>query len=157
MRIERKRLAEIDKQLIIQLCNDPQIKKHMPLSKENFDLDEYEKFIKAKEKIWLDNNYGPWAYLVDGKFVGWGGLQPEDGDVEIALVLHPQYWGYGPLLFKDIIKYAFETLKLKSVIVLFPPSRSKVKGLLKLGFKKEIEVDIEGSQFIRYRLDSHLC
>lgn len=154
MQIERKRLNEIDAELVIQLCNNPQIKKHMPLSKDNFDQDEYRKFINAKEKIWIDNGYGPWAYFVDGNFVGWGGLQPEDGEVEIALVLHPQYWGYGPLLFKDIIKYAFDILKLKSIIVLFPPSRTKIKGLIKLGFKKEAEVEIEGKKFVRFRLES---
>jgi hypothetical protein len=36
--------------------------------------------------------HGPWAFIVDGKFAGWGGLQPEEGDADLELVLHPDYW-----------------------------------------------------------------
>lgn len=154
MKLEKKRLTEIDKKLIIQLCNHHQVKKHMPLSKDEFDEQEYKKFLITKEKIWTDYGYGPWAYLIDGEFVGWGGLQPENNDVEVALVLHPNYWGYGPVIFKDIIHDAFETLKLKSVIILFPPTRNRIKGIFKIGFKKEAEVDIDGKQFVRFRLNA---
>lgn len=152
MKLEKKRLPEINKHLIIQLCDHPLVKKHMPLSKNDFDEHEYEKFIAAKEKIWADCGYGPWAYLIDGKFVGWGGLQPEEGDVEVALVLHPNYWGYGTIIFKGIIQYAFTTVKLKSIIIMLPPTRTRIKGILKMEFKKEADVEIEGKHFIRFRL-----
>lgn len=33
------------------------------------------------------------GFFVDGQFAGWGGLQQEDGDADLALVLHPDYWG----------------------------------------------------------------
>ena len=26
----------------------------------------------------------PWAFLLDGKFAGWGGLQPEEGDADLS-------------------------------------------------------------------------
>lgn len=152
MRLEKKRLPEIDKQLIIQLCNNPLVRKHMPLAVSYFDENEYDKFIVAKEKIWAEYGYGPLAYLIDGNFIGWGGLQPEDGDVEIALVLLPKYWGLGTRITQEIIKFAFDTIKLKSVIILFPHSRARIKGIIKMGFQKEDEIEIEGEYFIRYRL-----
>jgi len=31
-------------------------------------------WIAGKEKLWAEHGYGPWAFLIDGKFAGWGGL-----------------------------------------------------------------------------------
>jgi [ribosomal protein S5]-alanine N-acetyltransferase len=153
MKIVKKRLPEIDKSQIIQLCNNPLVRKHMPLAEGSFDENSYAEFITAKEKIWEECGYGPWAYILDGQFIGWGGLQPEHDDVEVVLVLHPNYWGYGKRIVQDLIHDAFENLKLSSVIILFPPSRTRIKVILKLGFQQEDEIEIEGKTFVRYRLN----
>lgn len=149
---ELKYLTEIDKDEMIKLMNHPLILRHMPLATAKFDDEKYTQFIKAKEKIWNEKGYGPWAFVINGKLAGWGGLQPENGDVEIALVLHPKYWGLGKIAYDKIINYAFEKLGLDSLIVLFPPSRNRIKGLFRLGFKKDGELEIEGKKFFRYRI-----
>jgi [ribosomal protein S5]-alanine N-acetyltransferase len=41
---------------------------------------------------------------------------------------------------------------LESVTILFPPTRTRIKGILRLGFQEDGEVEIEGERFIRYRL-----
>jgi len=151
---EFKRLSEVSKESIIELMNHPLILRHMPLATGKFNEDEYHQFIKAKQAIWNERGYGPWAFVVNGQFVGWGGLQPENDDVEIALVLHPKYWGLGKATYDKIIDYAFGQLGLNSLIVLFPPSRSRIKGLFRLGFEKDGEVEIQGQKFFRYRLFS---
>lgn len=152
MNIEFKQLNEINPSEIIELMNHPLVRKHMPLAKAPFDKAAYRAFLLAKQKIWTDYGYGPWAFLLDGKFIGWGGIQPEQGDADLALVLHPHYWGLGKTIYQQIIEQAFGPFGFSSVTVLFPPTRNRVKGLLRLGFRPDGELVIEGERFLRYRL-----
>jgi hypothetical protein len=60
---------------------------------------------------------------------------------------------YITLLFKPfLMNTAFEEMGFESVTILFPPTRTRVKGILRLGFKPDGEVEISGERFIRYRL-----
>lgn len=151
MNIEFKQLYEINKSEIIDLMNNPLVRRHMPLSTA-FDEKAYNEFLLAKKQLWETHGYGPWAFVVDGKFAGWGGLQYEQGDADLALVLHPNYWGVGKAIYKEIINKAFSEMGLASVTILFPPSRVRIKGLFHLNFEPDGEVEIQGSRFLRYRL-----
>ena len=84
--------------------------------------------------------------------MGWGGLQPEEGKADLALVLHPDDWGMGKLLYDKIIERAFSEMGFTSITILFPPSRTRLKGILRLGFEPDGEITIGGERFIRYRL-----
>lgn len=152
MTIEFKQLREIRPSDIIELMNNPHVRRHMPLAKEAFDEAAYHTFIVEKTRLWAEHGYGPWAFLVDGNFAGWGGLQFEQGDADLALVLHPKYWGLGKKLYEEIIKRAFEEMGLKSVTALLPPSRKGLKALLRLHFKPDGELLIDGERFYRFRL-----
>jgi ribosomal-protein-alanine N-acetyltransferase len=149
-----KRLSEVDRSAIIDLMNDPLVRRHMPLAKVNFGPAECDEFVAAKERLWEDYGYGPWAFVVDGEFAGWGGLQPEGGEVDLALVLHTKHWGLGKALYQEIISLAFGRLGFKSVTVLLPPTRTRVSGVLTLGFKPDGEAEVAGERFIRYRLNA---
>ena len=153
MIIEFKRLTEIDKTEIIELMNNPLVRRHMPLLKDNFDERDCAEFVAAKEKLWLDYGYGPWAFVVDGHFAGWGGLQRENGEADLAMVLHPEYWGIGKTLFNKIIDRAFGEMGIETLTVLVPPTRKRIKALLKIGFKTDGEFEIGGERFIRFRLN----
>lgn len=50
---------------------------------------------------WQQYGYGPWAFEIDQQFAGWGGLQYEEGDADLALVLHPKFWGSG----KEVLQW----------------------------------------------------
>lgn len=152
MAIEFKQLSEVNKADIIDLMNNPLVRRQMPLTSHNFDETDYEAFIAGKQKLWDEYGYGPWAFVVDGRFAGWGGLQPEEGDVDLAIVLHPDYWGMGKAIYDHIIDFAFEVKGFESVIILLPPSRTRVKGVLRLGFEPDGETETFGERFIRYRL-----
>jgi [ribosomal protein S5]-alanine N-acetyltransferase len=125
MRLEFKRLPEVKTADIIDLMNNPQVRKEMPLTKSNFN---------------------------DGQFAGWGGVQPEAGEADLALVLHPRFWGTGKRIYDEIIKRAFEEMGLASVVIFFPPSRTRVRGLRRLGFVQDGEMMFGDERFIRYRL-----
>lgn len=151
MEIEFKRLSKVSKSRIIDLMNNHLVRRQMPLLTGDFNESVCDKFIATKESLWTEHGYGPWAFIANGQFAGWGGLQPQNGEADLALVLHPNYWGIGKILYKRIIDFAFDEMKLTSVTVLFPPTRTRIKGLLRLGFVEDGEFNIENGQFIRYR------
>jgi ribosomal-protein-alanine N-acetyltransferase len=152
MAVAFKRLPEVDKADLVELMNHPLVRRQMPLTRDNFTENDAKNFVEGKEQLWADHGYGPWAFFVDGSFAGWGGLQPEEGDADLGLVLHPNYWGKGKAIYDEIIRRAFGEMGFSSVIVLLPPSRTRVRGLARLGFTQDGELEIGGEQFIRYRL-----
>ena len=152
MDISFKRLTEIDKLAIIELMNHPLLKRHMPLLDDEFDEDDCDRFVAEKEKLWADHGYGPWGILVDGDFAGWGGLQPEGEDADLGLVLHPDYWGLGEAIYREIIAMGFGPMGFESVTVLLPLTRRRDRVLKRLDFQSEGEVELYGERFLRYRL-----
>ncbi|MFN0178484.1 MAG: GNAT family N-acetyltransferase [Gemmatimonadales bacterium] len=150
--IEFLRLSEVDPADLIALMNDPRVRRHLPLARGRFGPAECAGFVAAKERLWAEHGYGPWAVIIDGEFAGWGGLQPEGEDVDLGLVLRPKYWGCGRLLYERFVATAFAELRAPSVIILLPPSRARVSGIRRLGFRLDGEVELGGERFYRYRL-----
>ena len=124
----------------------------MPLTRDDFDETDCERFVAGKERLWEKYGYGPWAFFVHGAFAGWGGLQPEDGDANLALVLHPDYWGTGRAIYEEIVARALGEMGFGSVTALLPTTRTRVRGLMRLGFEPDGETEIDGEHFVRYRL-----
>lgn len=153
-RIEFLRLPEVDPADLIALMNDPRVRRHLPLARGTFGPAACARFVAAKERLWAKHGYGPWAFVIDDEFAGWGGLQPEGNDVDLGLVLRPKFWGTGRVLYRRLVAYAFEERRVTSVIILLPPSRVRVSGVLALGFLPDGEVQIAGERFLRYRLRS---
>ena len=154
MNLEFTHLKEIDCAEIIALNTHPLVRRQMPLSSDHFGEVECREWVAGKEKQWEEHGYGPWAFLIDGRFAGWGGLQYENGDADLGLVLHPEYWGKGRAIYEAIIARAFGEMGLESVTILLPPSRTRVRGIFKLGFQPDGEVEIDGERFLRYRLNA---
>lgn len=152
MNIDFKRLTEVKKSEIIELMNNPLVRRQMPLIRDSFGENDCDEFVAAKERLWLEYGYGPWAFFIDGQFVGWGGLQAENGEADLGLVLHPNHWGIGKAIYKKIIGRAFGEMGFEAVTVLLPTTRTRVKGLLRLGFEEDGELTVGDERFIRYRL-----
>ncbi|MEM7048499.1 MAG: GNAT family N-acetyltransferase [Acidobacteriota bacterium] len=150
--IQFRRLPEIDPAKLMALMNDPEIRRHLPLASGDFGPAECERFVAAKEEMWQQHGFGPWAFVQHGELIGWGGLQPEGDDADVGLILRPQAWGVGRHLYGKIVKFAFEELELDSVIALLPPTRKRGGGLQRLGFEPDGEVVIGGERFVRFRL-----
>jgi [ribosomal protein S5]-alanine N-acetyltransferase len=146
------RLTEVDRAAIIALMNHPLVRRHMPLARGAFGPAECDAFVAGKERHWEEHGYGPWAFIIDGEFAGWGGVQSQGGEADVGLVLHPAHWGAGRVLYERILAFAFGELGVRSVIALLPPSRTRISGILKLGFRPDGEMVIAGERFIRYRL-----
>lgn len=151
-RFELRPLREASTADLIALANDPRVQRHMPLAAGAFGPAECRAFLAAKECMWARHGYGPWAVFIGGRFAGWGGFQPENGEPDLALVLHPDFWGRGPALVREFLRRAFGPMGFSAVTALLPPSRTRIRGLVRLGFAPDGEVELGGRRFLRYRL-----
>lgn len=149
-------LSKIDEKEIIDLMNNDLVRKHLPLLTSEFSTEMCRGFIKVKMKLWDEHGYGPWAFLINGKFAGWGGLQEENGEADFALVLHPSYWGWGRRIFNKVIEEAFTKMNLTSITALLPPNRPNSKAILRMGFVEEGDLSIDGENFLKFRLSKPL-
>lgn len=149
---ELVRLSDVAAADIVALHNNPRVLRHLPLAGARFDESGCTAWVQNKEAQWDTNGYGPWGILIDGAFAGWGGLQQETGDADLALVLAPEYWGHGRAICRRIIDIAFAEMGLESITALLPPSRVRARGMLRLGFRADGQAEICGSVFHRYRL-----
>jgi hypothetical protein len=145
-------LSGIEEEQIITLMNNEIVGRQLPLLAGGFSSEACRAFLEAKQRLWDEHGYGPWAFLIDGEFAGWGGLQPENGDADFALVLHPKFWGWGRRIFNRIRDQAFGEMGLDSITILLPPSRPNSKAVARLGFAEDGELTIDGALFTRFRL-----
>jgi [ribosomal protein S5]-alanine N-acetyltransferase len=150
--IEFVPLSEIKEEQIIDLMNYEQVGNHLPLLIGAFSKDDCKTFLKAKQKLWDEHGYGPWAFLIKGEFAGWGGFQPEHGDADFALILYPKFWGWGRKIFNKVKDHAFNQMNLNSITILLPPSRPNSKAITRLGFHEDSQLVINGALFIKFRL-----
>lgn len=150
--IEFVHLETIKEDDIIDLMNNPAVRKYLPLMTSSFSHEMCQHFLKAKKALWNQHGFGPWAFIIEGNFAGWGGLQPENGDADFALILHPNYWGWGRKTFNHIVDQAFHHMQLDSITALLPPDRPNLKAITRLGFIEDGSSTIDGTTFIKFRL-----
>jgi RimJ/RimL family protein N-acetyltransferase len=145
-------LAEIDGATWLTLLNDPEVHRHMPLGGTAWTASAAADWARGKDAQWTTNGYGPWALRVDGVFAGWGGFQKEGADADLGLVLLPQFWGHGARLHAAMLAKGFDELGLDSITILLPPSRVRMKGLVRLGYLPDGEIVYDGHRFLKFRM-----
>lgn len=151
--IEFVHLGEIGEEKIISLMNNEQVGAQLPLLAAGFSAENCRDFLASKKQLWEAHGFGPWAFVIKGEFAGWGGLQPEQGEADFALVLHPAYWGWGRKIFNKVKDQAFDQMGFDSITILFPPSRLNSKAIYRLGFVEDGEMRVDGELFRRFRLN----
>ncbi|AUR31462.1 GNAT family N-acetyltransferase [Morganella morganii] len=154
MHLEFKRLTQIEPADITALNNHPKVLQQMPLGSPDFDDEKSRNWAEEKDAQWEINGYGPWAFVIDDVFAGWGGLQKEDDDADLALVLHPDFWGTGKIICDEIIRHAFDEMHLTSITILLPLSRKVSRFITRYGFQPDGSVNYDGVDFRRFRLFS---
>ena len=132
------------------LLNHPDVIRHMPLADGKWTESAVADWAKAKDAQWLESGYGPWSIRIDGNFAGWGGFQSEGDEADLALVLLPKYWGHGVKIFRGLMSRRIE-LGIGPVSIMLPPSRSRIRGIARIGFALDGEVAYEGQRFLKFR------
>jgi [ribosomal protein S5]-alanine N-acetyltransferase len=156
VQIDVRRLSDVSFADLAHLLNDADVRRHLPLAIAPFDEETCACFVAEKQRMWDEHGFGPWAFFVDGRFAGWGGLQPDGDDADLGFVLHRAFWGIAPRLARDVLRRAFTEMGRPSVIALLPPSRTRVAALARLGFVREGAVVLSGQPFQRFRLEAHV-
>ena len=86
-------LASVPEEELVALMSHPRVAAYLPLLSGGFTLEACRAFVHAKQTMWLEHGYGPWAFRVDGELAGWGGLPEHPG--HHAAGLHPRRRGDG--------------------------------------------------------------
>ena len=128
MELEFLPMREIDPEEYVRLHAHPLVRRHMPLMQDDFDLETCREWIRGKESMWAEYGIGPWAITIDGRFAGWGGLQPEGGEADLGLVLHPDFWGAGKAILDELIRWAFNEKGISSLTILLPSAAEAREG-----------------------------
>jgi RimJ/RimL family protein N-acetyltransferase len=144
-------LSEIPAPQLLGLLSDPDVRRHMPLAGDDWDEPRALDWAKAKDAQWQENGYGPWAIRIDDAFAGWGGFQKEEDEADLGLVLLPSHWGHGATIFRELLRRGTE-MQINNITILLPPSRVRLKGLVRLGFEPAGELEYAGQRFLKFRL-----
>lgn len=147
-------LTEIDPEEILAHMSDPRVAEHMPLLKTGWDEEAVQTFIEAKEAHWHRHGLGHWAILAGGRYVGWGGFQKEGEEWDFGLVLRPDCFGLGPHISMEAIKFAIADDRIPFITFLLAPTRKNLGVFDRLGATFVGEVELEGAEFLKYRLDT---
>jgi RimJ/RimL family protein N-acetyltransferase len=150
--ISLHRFSEISAADWVRLLNDHEVHRHMPLGGDAWTEPRAAEWAAGKDAQWTSNGYGPWAIRMEGVFAGWGGFQKEETDADFGLVLLPEFWGRGMEISREIIGRGWSELGLESISILLPPSRTRMKGLGRMGFQPDGELEYAGHRFLKFRM-----
>ncbi len=148
------RLPQIARAEIAEHMSDPRIAAHMPLLTAGWDEEMAAKFVAMKEACWARDGLGHWAFLANGRYVGWGGFQKEGDEWDFGLVLRPGSFGLGRRISKKAIDFANADARIPFVTFLLAPSRKNLRALEKLGARPVGEVEYEGAKFLKFRVET---
>ena len=148
------RLPEVPLREIIAHMADPRVAAHMPLLTGRWDAERADAFVAAKEACWGRDGLGHWGFLANGAYVGWGGFQKEGNEWDFGLVLKPSCFGLGLRITRLAMAFAHADPRIPYVTLLLPPSRRNLGALARLGAAYVDEVEYQGVQFLKYRLET---
>lgn len=133
------------------LLNDPAVTRHLPLHRGYMTAEECQQWARGKSTLWADPERGPWSVYVDGRFAGWGGLQPEEGgEAGLALVLHKRHWGRGLTLARTMVMRFRSAGGYEPVVVCLPLTRRCVGTLERMGLIHLGQVTEQGVVFNKF-------
>ena len=148
------RLTEVPLGALVAHMSDSRLRAHMPLLTGVWGRAEARAFVAAKEACWARDGVGHWAFLADGRYVGWGGFQKEGDEWDFGLVLRADKFGLGTRIARHMLAAARADDRIPFVTFLLPPSRRHLGALARLGARFIGETDYEGATFRKFRLDT---
>ena len=152
--IKFTRLSEIEPTEIAAHMSDPRVAEHMPLLTFEWDAKVAAGFVARKEECWARDGLGHWAFLSDGRYVGWGGFQKEGDEWDFGLVLRPDAFGLGARISRKALDFAIADERIPFVTFLLPPSRKNLGALERLGARQVGQIQYDGAKFLKFRLET---
>jgi len=121
---------DVDPEDWLPVVNEQDLRKHL-IHHENFTSSSIREWIN--DKLEIDSLVGCRirAIYIDGSLAGWCGIQPDDNNFELAIVLSQQFWGAGIPIFKALMLWVKE-LGHQEVVFHLLDSRPEYKSLINL-------------------------
>jgi len=144
-----EKMKDINPDYFISVLNDKKIRNHL-VAHGLFDSFTIREWVKEKTKY--DNMQGCRlrAIIVDNKLAGWCGIQKDNENYEIAMVISKTYWGLGTLVFRDLRSWANE-LGHNEVTVHLLETRPEYRFLTKVS-TKSYKTKMLGRNFMTYHI-----
>ncbi len=147
--IEYTGLQHLDRTELLEILNKQKIREHL-VEHEQFDETMLNDWITDKVEVDSSKGCKVQGIKVNGSVAGWCGIQFENNDYELAIVLDEQYWSIGITVFKDAMVWASELGHEHLVLHLFN-TRPEYKFLRKMA-SKVYESTLFGEKYTSYEL-----
>ncbi len=147
--IEYVKFNTIRPEVFLPLLNKLKVREHL-IEHELFTIETAAAWIESKLEVDANHGCKVRAINVDNQFVGWCGIQLEDGKYELAIVIDDTSWGLGVKIFYELMNWA-KAIGHKEVYIHFLHTRPKYKFLERLS-KRVYESELFGSKFNTYQL-----
>lgn len=134
---------------LAHLLNKARVRQHLA-AHPAFDAASIDAWLAHKRAIDALPGCRIRALSIDGRLAGWAGIQPLDGEPEIALVLDDAHWGRGGEIFRQLLGWARE-FGHASVALWLPLSRREY-GFLRLQSRRISLRAWQGETFRVYEL-----
>ena len=147
--LEYKPLDQISAEEFIPLLNDARIRRHL-MPHQPFDLEMVTSWIHAKLDVDATPGCRVRAVVADERLAGWCGIQWEDGNHEIAIVLEHRSWGLGKQVFQEVMAWA-RMFNHQIVVIHLLHTRPEYRFLRKIA-SKVYQSEVSGNRFLTYEL-----
>ena len=143
------KLTDIHAEDFVPLLNNPKIRRHL-IEHPQFDTESIQEWLNTK--IAMDARAGCQirAVFYRGRLVGWCGIQWENEQYEIAIILDPKRWGLGKRVFHDMMHWA-KALGHEIISIHLLDTRPNSKFLRSIA-NEVLESQFLGHRFLTYQL-----
>lgn len=147
--IKYLKFNEINPDDLLSVLNQENVREHL-VPHRLFDSYSIREWIKGK--IAHDSMPGCCirAVSVNNAIAGWCGIQKDNENFELAIVISKSYWGTGPLIFKDLIFWAKE-FGHEEVLIHLLETRREYRFLKRMS-TATYNTNMLGRNFITYRI-----
>ncbi len=142
-------LSSIPVEAWLALLNEPKVREHL-IEHPPFTPATVAQWVLEKQRVNAEPGCRVNAIVCEGVLAGWCGIQYEDGDYEMAIVLDPSQWGLGPRIFADMIGWAV-ALGHSTLLIHFHHTRKAYSFLRKVA-TAVYPSRLLGSEFLTYEL-----
>lgn len=144
------KLEQVDLNAMLDILNKESTRTHL-IKHKVFDLSDVERWISNKLEVDAMAGCKVRAIELDGVLAGWCGIQQEQGEFELAVVIDEPHWGLGKHIFKEMMQWAVE-MEHKTVFIHLLKTRRKYKFLEKVA-NEVSDLTLMGALFTSYELD----
>ena len=147
--IRYEKMSDVNPDDFIPVLNAEEIRNHL-VSHDLFDSVTICEWVKEKTKCGDTPGCRVRAIIVDNKLAGWCGIQKDNENYEIAMVISKSHWGIGTSVFQDLKSWAKE-LGHNEVTIHLLETRPEYRFLTKAS-TKSYKSKLLGRNFITYHV-----